>query len=287
MKTLITADFKPNSNFPPRKEILDAAEKQITMWISEWDSLMRYASGNSLSQSGLPAGSQIGDSPQQGNPSQGTAPQQSDGSQNFSGIPLSLQPDYTNDGLEQDIKDILDLDFVGPISMMQRSNGGNLQSFDQANPNSYPVDQQPEYPVDSGFPGDTYTGDDYTGNLSTYPSEGFTNDTFLDPKNFDSQYSEDASNNNYCDNFQNSYQNTGPNNYGDSYPSDNYSDPNDFGNFSGLPPESGDNQANNDVFGLDSTSRYLPPQQVLGKRKTTEPFSEKEQPPKYSKTNPM
>lgn len=53
---MITADFKPNSNFPPRKEILEAAEKQISMWIKEWDKLIQFASSTNIniqSQSGI------------------------------------------------------------------------------------------------------------------------------------------------------------------------------------------------------------------------------------------
>lgn len=50
LRTLITADFKPNSNFPPRKEILEAAEKQIIMWINQWEKLeKRGAAGEETS----------------------------------------------------------------------------------------------------------------------------------------------------------------------------------------------------------------------------------------------
>merc|ERR1712100_713164 len=57
LKTLITADFKPNSNFPPRKEILEAAEKQIKMWISEWEKFTNSTTGsidgNNTTNSGI------------------------------------------------------------------------------------------------------------------------------------------------------------------------------------------------------------------------------------------
>jgi len=273
LKTLITADFKPNSNFPPRKEILDAAEKQITMWIAEWEKLMRFASEHTQPTTAIGIDATDGDN-QTTQPQQPTQPQsvnvKTESNVNFS--------QGTNDAASQSQQSNGGQDFAttnGPTSDLQAFDSSDLSTLLDLGLDFEPQDNANSYSGSSGrYSSDNYPPESYSGSFSN-------NDGYLNNKNYPDtqQYSEDPNN---FDGYQNSFNQHGDtNNYSDSYP-DNFQD-NSYGTF----PDPGQDQVN-DVFGdLENNSRFLPTQQVLGKRKAGEDYADSEQPPKYSKTNPM
>jgi len=275
-KTLITADFKPNSNFPPRKEILEAAEKQIAMWIKEWDKLMRFANGNSQSQAvDMPGGGPQG--------AEGYADLSANGSQDFQhqvGNPTPPPPmmtnfTYTQDGFDQDISALLDLDNFSNLDfpLMQ---GSIPQSNAQGN----------------GLPIQNSTGDyqgggrgNDTGNYQDFQNDGSYQDNFQDDYQGGDPNNYQGNNGN-----PNNYQNSGgdPNNYQETadyqnngnYPNDNY-------NTSGTTDYS--NNAQDDKSNIDTFDELDLAPSTLGKRKqpNSESYFEPEQPSKYSKTEPM
>lgn len=302
LKTLITADFKPNSNFPPRKEILEAAEKQIAMWIKEWDKLMRFAN-SSQTQSGHEVPGHVktegGPSYPQETLASGNSLQQD--FQHRVGNPTPPPPMATNfgynqDGFDQDISALLDLDNLSnfpDFSMMQGSVAQpNMPQQSNGQMSSSNGSQMQGRNYQNGANGDGYQ--DYSGDTSNY-NDNFSNDyPSGDQSNFqDSDFSNDP-NQNYQNDPNQNYQNDPNQNYqngpNQNFQQDNFSG-NNYSNGGNGNQNQPDDKSTIDTFDdLDCGTEYLTnsSSNVLGKRKSNEPdFFDQEQPSKYSKTEPL
>merc|ERR1712137_973152 len=289
LKTLITADFKPNSNFPPRKEILEAAEKQITMWVSEWDKLLHnQPSGHEISEEDTkptivqakqeekrPTPTSTAEQhnnvqePPQERINQPTAPPPSN---------LNYQPGFS----ENDLNAILDLDNLDLPLMQDSIPGGNsMGNYNSDNPNIYSRDSRDSSRyMSGGYPQRPSNGDAYESSSAYGPP---------DTNNYSGEDQREFSSYNYPSNYQDNYSNP--------YPMGNYrssSYGHHEGRGSGPYPsnfQSPDDKSNINSFGdLECNTEYLQndSQAVLGKRKqTVQNYFDADQPAKYAKMNPL